>query len=88
MKHHELSRVCTMGDRLTAANHYAAEIFRSRSKELKGCWESLAQMTEERTTLLTLSISFHDSQQKVNSPQATLDLLVYTWNFAAVFPEG
>ena len=29
MKHQELSRVqCTMGERLTAANHYAADVFR------------------------------------------------------------
>ena len=66
MKHHELSRVCTMGERLTVANHYATEVFKSHSKELKGSWDNLTQMADERTTLLSLSVTFHDKQQKVN----------------------
>ena len=64
-KHHELSRVCTMGERLTAANHYAADVFRYYNKELKGRWENLVQMAEERATLLALSVSFHQDQEKV-----------------------
>ena len=66
MKHQELSRVCTMGERLTAANHYATEVFKSHSKELKGSWDNLTQMVDERATLLSLSVSFHDRQQKVD----------------------
>ena len=68
LKQQELSRVCTMGDRLTAANHYAMEVFKSRSKELKGIWESLVQMADDRATLLSLSVSFHDRQQQVSLP--------------------
>ena len=65
MKHHELSRVCTMGERLTAANHYATDVFKSHNKELRGNWENLSQMANDRATLLSLSVSFHDRQQKV-----------------------
>ena len=54
-----------MGERLTAANHYAMDVFKSHSKELKGSWENLSQMADERATLLSLSVSFHDRQQKV-----------------------
>lgn len=67
MKQQELSRVCTMGERLTAANHYASEVFRSHGKELKGSWDSLTQMADDRATLLSLSVTFHDEQQKVNN---------------------
>ena len=66
MKQQELSRVCTMGERLTAANHYATEVFKSHGKELKGSWDNLAQMADDRATLFSLSVSFHDKQQKVS----------------------
>lgn len=55
-----------MGERLTAANHYAMEVFKSRGKELKGLWESLVQMADDRATLFSLSVSFHDKQQQVS----------------------
>ena len=58
-----------MGERLTAANHYATEVFKSHSKELKGSWDNLTQMADERATLLSLSVSFHDKQQKVKKKQ-------------------
>ena len=54
-----------MGERLTAANHYAADVFRYYNKELKGRWENLVQMAEERAMLLSLSVSFHEEQQEV-----------------------
>ena len=55
-----------MGERLTAANHYAMEVFKSRGKELRGLWESLVQMADDRAALLSLSVSFHDKQQMVS----------------------
>lgn len=54
-----------MGERLIQAQHYALEQIRTESAGLKEKWEGLRGVVEERVELFDLSVSFHESQQKV-----------------------
>ena len=56
-----------MGERLTAANHYATDVFKTHGKELRVSWDNLTQMVEDRATLFSLSVSFHGRQQTVHN---------------------
>ena len=70
-KSQELKRVVVLGERLVAANHYAAEDIKIKSTEVKGQWDRLLVLVEDRESLLTLSMSFFDRQQ-------TVSFIVYT----------
>ncbi len=70
-KSQEVKRVLVLGERLVAANHYAAEEIKVKSAEVKGQWEGLMTLVDEREALLTLTISFFDRQQKVSSEHTT-----------------
>ena len=65
MKHQETSRVLQMGERLIASFHYASDMIRARNVELRGRWEGISKLCEGRLSLLSLSVVFHDKQQKV-----------------------
>ncbi len=53
-----------------AANHYAADDINVKGTEVKGQWDRLLVLLEERQSLLTLSMSFFDRQQKVSFHRA------------------
>lgn len=63
-----------LGERLVGANHYAAEDIKVQSAEVKGQWDSLMALVEEREALFSLTISFFDRQQKVSTHTHTHSL--------------
>ena len=54
-----------VGERLIAAQHYASSQIQNMSSKLEGKWAVLRSVVEERVELLDLSVSFHDSEEKV-----------------------
>ncbi len=65
MKYQELSHTLGVGERLVLAQHYASEQIKRESKELEGKWEEIRGVVKDRVGLLDLSVSFHESQEKV-----------------------
>lgn len=66
-----------MGDKLVASHHFAREQIQRKLDELQDKWEVLRGVVEERVELLDLSVSFHDSQQKVRILRKFLNFLLY-----------
>ena len=65
MKYQDVSRVLQMGDRLIGAYHYASDMIHGRNADLQRRWEELTTLYAERLSLFSLSVIFHDKQQKV-----------------------
>ena len=55
-----------MGTRLISAQHFASEQIKQESADLEAKWEGLRGVVEGRVELFDLSVSFHESQQKVH----------------------
>lgn len=55
-----------MGTRLISAQHFASEQIKQESADLEAKWEGLRGVVEGRVELFDLSVSFHESQQKVS----------------------
>lgn len=66
-RYKELSHPMNVGERLISAQHYASEQIRSDSRDLEKQWERLKGVVSERVELFDLSVSFHETQQKVSS---------------------
>ena len=73
-----------MGERLIAAFHYASEMIRARNVEVRGRWEVISKLCEERLSLLSLSVVFHDKQQKVGQPLATMLHMMMSYDVIVV----
>ena len=67
MKYQDLIRVIVLGERLVSAKHYATEQIKDQSVEVRGRWDKLSVLVDQRASLFSLSISFFDRQQKVST---------------------
>ena len=54
-----------MGTRLVSAQHFASDQIKKESAQLEAKWERLRGVVNERVELFDLSVSFHETQQKV-----------------------
>ena len=75
MKYQDVSRVIQMGDRLIAAYHYASDTIHGCNVDLQQKWEEVTMLYAERLSLFSLSVIFHDKQQKVGQPWILPDVM-------------
>lgn len=64
-KHQEINRVIEVGQRLLALNHPSSQLITNQIEEVSANWEKLTDYVEERVAVMTLSVSFHEKEEKV-----------------------
>ena len=61
-----LNRVLSVAGRLIESRHYASQTIRTIATSLEKTWKDFASALDERTTVLSLSVAFHQKAEQVN----------------------
>ena len=63
-RYQEVNRMLQMADRLVAY-HFAADQIQAMNSDLQERWDALMSALDDRLQLLSLSVSFHEKEEKV-----------------------
>ena len=70
-----INRILSEAGELIKGGHYAAAHVRGVAARLDKAWKEFAGGLDERTTVLALSVMFHQKAEQVNTMQRIGDLL-------------
>ena len=74
-----INRILSEAGELIKGGHYAAAHVRGVAARLDKAWKEFAGGLDERTTVLALSVMFHQKAEQVNTMQTIGDLLAFLY---------
>ena len=80
-----INRILSEAGELIKGGHYAAAHVRGVAARLDKAWKEFAGGLDERTTVLALSVMFHQKAEQVNTKQTIGDLLAVMYNFCGCY---
>ena len=76
-----INRILSEAGELIKGGHYAAAHVRGVAARLDKAWKEFAGGLDERTTVLALSVMFHQKAEQVNTMQLIGDLPAVVYKF-------
>ena len=80
-----INRILSEAGELIKGGHYAAAHVRGVAARLDKAWKEFAGGLDERTTVLALSVMFHQKAEQVNTTQTVGYLLAVIYDFCGYY---